>query len=250
MAEWTRAFFAGVWLDLQRSFWRAEDTENQAALVQRTLALRPHARVLDVPCGTGRLTVALARRGHSLTGVDFTPAFLAEAAAAAAEARGAAGALPVTFVERDMRDLGDLSGFDAAFNYWGSFGYFDDAGDQAFAAGVCRALVPGGRFLIEGHVMETLLPQFQTRGWSKVADTYVLEDRTFDATTSRLEVDWTFLRRPGEDERKHISMRLYSSHELAALLQRAGFTSVRLLDGHTEAPLAIGSRRALVIATK
>jgi hypothetical protein len=149
-----------------------------------------------------------------------------------------------------MRDLGDLSGFDAAFNYWGSFGYFDDAGDQSFATGVCRALVPGGRFLIDGHVMETLLPQFQTRGWSRVADTYVLEDRSFDATTSRLEVDWTFLRRQADDERKHISMRLYSSHELADLLQRAGFASVRFLDGATDGPLAIGSRRALVIATK
>jgi SAM-dependent methyltransferase len=142
VSDWFRTFFSGMWADLQPGFFSPEETEKRAAMIERLLALRPASRVLDVPCGNGRLTVALGRRGHTLTGIDFTPAFLTEA-------RAAAGNLPLTFIERDMRQLDDLSGFDAAFNYWGSFGYFDDAGDEAFAASVCRTLVPGGRFLVE-----------------------------------------------------------------------------------------------------
>lgn len=242
MAEWFASFFSGLWLDVQRSSFAAPETEVRAATIERVLALRPASRVLDVPCGTGRMAIPLARRGHSLTGVDFTPPFIAEA-------RAAAGDLPITFLERDMRRLDDLTGFDAVFNWWGSFGYFDDAGDEALAAGVCKALVSGGRFLIDANLTETLMPIHQPKGWSRAGDILVLEDRVFDFETSRMEVDWTFIR-GGIEERKHTSLRLYSAHEMVVLLRRVGFTSVRLLDFVTEAPLSPSSRRALVLATK
>src|SRR5437763_5256914 len=101
MSDWFRSFFSGMWADLQPDFFTAEETDRRAAMIERLLALRPASHVLDVPCGNGRLTVALARRGHTLTGVDFTPSFIAQA-------RAAAGNLPLTFLERDMRQLDDL----------------------------------------------------------------------------------------------------------------------------------------------
>jgi SAM-dependent methyltransferase len=242
VADWFRSFFDGLWLNLQRGFFPAEESEKRAAALERLLALRPGSRVLDAPCGNGRLTIPLARRGHTLTGVDFTAPFLAEA-------RAAAGTLPVTFLERDMRQLDDLSGFDAAFNFWGSFGYFDDAGDQDFASAVFRALAPGGRFLIDTNLTETLIPVFQPRGWTRVGDTTMLEERVFDFATSRIRSEWTLLR-AGVEERKTSSLRLYSAHEMVALLQRVGFASVQLLDYVSEAALTTASRRALVLATK
>jgi len=242
MAEWFESFFTGTWLDVQRSFFATEEADARAGMIERVLALRPGSRVLDAPCGNGRITLPLARRGHSVTGIDFTAPFIVEA-------RAAAGDLPVTFQERDMRELEGLSGFDAAINWWGSFGYFDDAGDEAFAAGVCKALVAGGRFLIDANLTETLMPIFQARGWGRSGDITILEERVFDFATSRIEVDWIFFRN-GAEERKHASLRLYSAHEMVALLHRVGFASVRLLDFATEAPLTISARRALVVATK
>jgi 2-polyprenyl-3-methyl-5-hydroxy-6-metoxy-1,4-benzoquinol methylase len=47
------------------------------------------ARVLDVPCGDGRISVELAARGHDFTGVDLNEAFLSRAARKAEE-RGVA----------------------------------------------------------------------------------------------------------------------------------------------------------------
>lgn len=242
MSDWVGSFFSGLWLEVQRSFLAAPENEARVAVIERVLALQPGSRVLDVPCGNGRMTIPLARRGHTMTGIDFTPSFIVEA-------RAASNGLPVTFLERDMRDLADLSGFDAALNWWGSFGYFDDAGDEGLATGVCNALVSGGRFLIDANLTETLMPVFQPKGWWRAGDVTVLEDRVLDFATSRIESDWTFLRN-GVEERTHTSTRLYSAHELVALLRRVGFASVRLLDFTTEAPLSISSRRALVVATK
>jgi SAM-dependent methyltransferase len=52
----------------------------------------PNARVLDLGCGTGRLTLALAAAGHTVTGVD-------PATASLERARAKPGAERVTWVE-------------------------------------------------------------------------------------------------------------------------------------------------------
>ena len=49
MSEWFGSFFAGLWLDVQRNFFGAQETDARAAAIERLLALRPGARVLDVP---------------------------------------------------------------------------------------------------------------------------------------------------------------------------------------------------------
>ncbi len=240
---WFHSFFSGAYLDVQRHSWTTADTARHVDLVTRALALAPGSRIIDAPCGNGRLTLPLARAGHSVVGIDITASYLDEAREAARR-----DGVTATFIERDMRELADLTGFDAVINFWGSFGYFDDAGNAAFVAAAHRALRPGGKLVIDGHVHETLLPRFQRRGWSQHGDVLVLEDRRFDIVNSCVESEWTFVV-DGRVERKHISMRIYSGGELAALLRGAGFASVELLD-HELAPLAVGAGRALAVATR
>lgn len=51
-----------------------------------------------MPCGSGRHSVELARRGHRVTGVDLS-------AEAIGHARRAAAGLDVEFVHADMREI-------------------------------------------------------------------------------------------------------------------------------------------------
>ncbi|MBV8485945.1 MAG: class I SAM-dependent methyltransferase [Verrucomicrobia bacterium] len=48
------------------------------------MELQPGARVLDIACGTGNVTIPLARRGAMVTGLDMAPNLLEEARARAA----------------------------------------------------------------------------------------------------------------------------------------------------------------------
>jgi len=241
--EWWRTFFPEIFTAIQEDAVGPERTVREVDLLERLLPLAPGSTILDVPCGDARIARELARRGHRVAGVDLSGPMLERGAAAAADA-----GLEVELRLQDMRELEDVERYDAAVCMWGSFGYFDAAGDAAFVAGVARGLVSGGRFAIEGHLAETLLPRFTPRGWSAIGDARLLEERTWDHETGRGEVDWTLVRE-GESREHHSSIRVYTFRELATLLGEAGFGEVRAFDAVTGEAFRLGARRALVVAT-
>ena len=241
--SWWGTFFSGPWSDIHSEV-AGRRTGQEVETIERMLQLPAGAKLLDVPCGDGRLSIELAARGFNLTGVDITREFLERARRTASE-RG----VEVVLEERDMRDLPWSAEFDGALCYWGSFGYFDDDGNLEFLRAVAAALKPGGCFLLETHVIESLLPRFERRDWSEFGDTYLLEDRRFDHVAGRMETTWTFLGAP-EPAKRQTSVRLYSYRELATMVESAGFDSPEAFDARSEEPFEVGAARLLMRARK
>src|SRR3978361_684224 len=76
-------------------------TEQEVEFLVDALGLAPGMRVLDVGCGPGRHSLALAHRGYDVVGLDHSAEFVRLAReAAAADGQGSA-----TFEELDVRDL-------------------------------------------------------------------------------------------------------------------------------------------------
>src|SRR5213593_1497701 len=210
------------WQSVQLGWESLEDADHQRASIRRATELRPGMRVLDVPCGTGRIAKRLAALGYDVVGVDITERFLDEARAAGVRVEHA-----------DMRETRFAGEFDVALCMWGSFGYFDDEGNRAQARAACRALRSGGRYLIDTIPIETLLPNFRERDGFEAGDVRVLEHRTYLPDTGRIETEWTFLR----GRERHVqttSVRVYSLDELTDLLHASGFTSFTALDDELE----------------
>jgi SAM-dependent methyltransferase len=246
VADWWRSFFQGRWEEVQVRQGADEETNRvDADKIEGALRLAPGSTILDVPCGEGRIALELAGRGYGVTGVDASSHFVAEARRRAAE-RGVSS----RFEEGDIRELPFESEFDAAINFGGSFGYFDDAGNDRVAASACRALRPGGRYLIDTVTSETIFPDFRKLLWYEAGDVLVLVNNRYDADAGRIEADWMMVGPDGTRELQHSSMRIYSFAELQALVRTAGFDHVEGFDTDALEPFHLGASRLFLVATK
>jgi SAM-dependent methyltransferase len=244
-AEWWESFFSGITLD----FWRQAITEDQsraeADFIAQLLELPPSAKVLDAPCGEGRLCRELASRGLQLTGVDIALAFVEEARAKAAQ-RG----LSIAFERRDMRHLPWQAEFDGAFCFGNSFGYFTDDGNANFLKSLARALKPGARFVLDASsCAETILPRFQERSWAQVGEILFLEENRYDHVRGRLDTDYTFVRE-GKTEKRFGSHRIYTYREVCQLLEGAGFEDPQGFRSLSKEPFKLGATWLFLVTTK
>jgi SAM-dependent methyltransferase len=100
-------------------------------------------RVLHLQCHLGLDTLSLARRGATVTGLDFSAKAIGFARQLSAETE-----LRATFVEGDVHDVRDLIAgtFDRVFATWGIFCWIPDVTSWICCA--ASMLHPGGRLYI------------------------------------------------------------------------------------------------------
>jgi SAM-dependent methyltransferase len=104
--------------------------------------------VLELGCGTGRIALALAQAGLSVTGVDVSPGMLALAQRKRERLAGAASRC-LTFVDGDMARLDLGRRFGMAFIAFRSFQHLLTVDEQrATLTGVRRHLRPDGRLAL------------------------------------------------------------------------------------------------------
>jgi len=113
------------------------DVHGEATLVE-VLLDRPAARVLDAGCGTGRVAIRLAERGHTVVGVDVDPALLARAASKAPD---------VTWLQADLAGLdADVAAgpFDAVVMAGNVVIFLAPGTGATVVANLAARLAPGG----------------------------------------------------------------------------------------------------------
>ena len=229
-------YFYEEWLDDELS-------DAQSALLWELLELTAGSEVLDVPCGHGRIANRLAARGARVTGLDADAVFLERARADAA-----AHGVEVDYVEGDMRELPWTERFDAAVNWFTSFGYFDDDGNRAWLAAVRRTLKPGGRLAIDVHSRDAFMRIQLPASVVERGDDLLVDRHSFDVESGREETE-RWIVRDGNVRKTSYSVRFYTFTELRDLLLDVGFAAVRGV-GHDAKPLTLESRRMIVIATR
>jgi ubiquinone/menaquinone biosynthesis C-methylase UbiE len=247
--DWWKDFFSGLVVDFWRNALPPEVTRLETHFLVERLNLTEGSRVLDVPCGHGRLAIALARRGCRVTGVDISPGLLA-AAEEDALAEGVGGA--VAWRLSDMRDLPWKSEFDAAFCAGGSFGFLEDAEEAEFLSAVARALVPGGRFVLDASkVAESIFANFTPRRDVEKDGIRFQSENEYDFTRGRMENRYTITcTRDGRSETKLASHRIYTARQVLEMLGDAGLSPVSTHGSADGAPYRMGAPQFFVVCEK
>ena len=218
-----------------------EVTRAESDFIEKALGVSPGARLLDIPCGHGRHSLELSRRGFRMTGVDLSE----DAIRIAREQHS-----DVEWVRADMRTVSYEAEFDGAFCFGNSFSYFDYDDALEFLKAVHKALKPGTRFVIDtGMAAESILPTRQQKRWFRLGDILMLSENRYVAESSRLDIDYTFVR-GGIVETRPTSSYVLTLAEHRRLLGKAGFDIIAMVASLSGERYEFGSPRLILTAQK
>ncbi|MET2832859.1 class I SAM-dependent methyltransferase [Mesorhizobium shangrilense] len=221
-----------------------EMSDRQTELIWELLSLGQGSSVLELGCGYGRITNRLAKKGAQVAGLDISPILLKEAEAGAAERD-----VNVEYVLGDMRSLPWRDRFDAAFLWYTTFGYFDDADNERVLREAASSLRKGGRLLIDHHnrvlLLRHKLPICNV--WQRNNDVRI-DILSNDVLSDRSHIERIIVR-DGCVRRTHLSFRQYGFSEYVSMLRSAGFETVEAY-GEEGGAFTSDSSRLMVVAYK
>ena len=250
--------------------WTAEVYDFQIGGSPRTadtsfwlaLAEESGGPVLEVACGTGRVTLPLARAGCDITGLDISPNMLAVARRKLKQESPEVQAR-VRLVAGDMRDFSLGERFGLVFIPFSSFQVLLKREDQRQCLGCCaRHLKPGGRLAIgvfnpklsrlagggpvEEEPEEFLGPEGGTVRWRAHTD--------YDLANQTLRSRWRYeCASPGGKitVREHVlELRYFFRFEMEWMLEACGFEVERLHGNFDRSPFTADSPEMIFVARR
>jgi SAM-dependent methyltransferase len=255
-----------------------EDDSDTGVAFYTVLARETGGPVLEIACGTGRVSIPIARLGFAVTGLDIVPGMLERA-------RSKSVGLPTRWVDGDARDFDLGERFRLVFLTGNAFQAFLTRTDQEALLERVRAhLHDAGLFAFEtrnprwanltrtsqertlegvpAQQGEGLFALLETREEEEVGQTYIdVEGR--EVRVSRTQaydhvaqvLHWTTYRRWREGDREQtrttrIAVRYTFPQELEALLHYNGFTIIRQYGDWNLEPLTAASPSIIVVCRK
>jgi len=244
--DWAKKVFvrnAKLYQLVLEGMW--ERGEEDAVAISSYLAEEGHkgCRILDAPCGIGRVAIPLARLGFEVTGVDLSPHLVGVANKKATEFKVASGR--ARFLVADMRDLASKfapDSFDAVLNAFTSIGYGSEEDDLSFFRDARAVTKSGGLLLISGLRNRDYIARNPSQNVYEESDRLlVLDTYSFDSERSRERGVWRFYLKSGGKRgvvlkfagEFPIDIRVYSPHELVSRLEATGWRAEETYDSFT-----------------
>ncbi len=215
---------------------------------------RSGGAVLELACGTGRLTIPIATSGVEIVGLDQSASMLAHA-----RTKAEAADVNILWVEADCRKFVLGRKFALIFMAFNSMQHLHDhASLAALFDGVGRHLAPGGRFIFDvfnpslailnrdpgQRYLDRQYEDSEGRGTITLEMTAVYDDA---AQVNRMK--WYFSL-PGEKDFRveQLDVRCFFPQELDLLVRANGFEMEHKFGNFERKPFASGDMKQIVIA--
>ncbi len=207
--------------------------------------LKENSAVLDLCCGIGRHSLALAEDGYRVTGVDITVPYLDQAKSDAEKRQ-----MQIEFLRGDMREFIRPDYFDLVVNLYTSFGYFEDKKDDyKVLLNVYASLKENGHFVIEVLGKEVIAATFQEEENMEGDDWHVRSLSKILNNWGTIEFKRIITR--NNEVREFITRhRLYSATEMSDILSGIGFRDVCFYGDFSGAPYDNKAKSMIIVMKK
>lgn len=223
-------------------------------------------RVLEVGCGTGRLTLPLAQlgalEGFTMVGLEPVAQMLQQAAARVADVP-AATRDALQFVQGDIRDCAFDEPFEIVLMPYGAAHHLTTVEEQLAAwRNAHRHLTPGGLLVVDLSAPDlTQLAEASGRTTPRAEDLVAEGDEgqqlrrtvavSYDVANQKALLDFRYVVRDADGEERRyespFAMHVYYPRELAFLFTATGFTLERLLGSYAGEPFSDGSPQLIAL---
>ncbi len=215
-------WYRNIWsMNIKNMSW-VEETDSQIDFIIKTLDLKGSERILDLACGFGRHSIALARKGFDVVGIDITKDYIDYARQIVKDE-----SLKAEFLCSDIRELDYREVFDVVLNLAdGAIGYLEnDIENIKIFDLISKALKPGGKHLLDICNVDHAMEYFPEKVWEIGTESVSLPEFSWDAEKKRM-LYGGFTIKFGEIAKKpdsmtaHSSIRLYSENELIEIFNK------------------------------
>lgn len=217
--------------------------------------------IVDLGCGTGKLSLPLAEAGYDVTGIDLSQDMLAVAKQKAEIYRSGAGGRnngSVRYLQQDMREWELEEPVDCVFSFCDCLNYLLEPEHirQAFVQ-TYKGLRAGGLFLFDVHAPSQVLAYAEEQPfiWNEPDLSYIWTC-DYDPDRTQVEHDLTFFVAEEDGSNRylrfteHHAQRGYSPDFLSDMLRSVGFHVLDRCADYVWSPPDEDSERIFFVARK
>lgn len=211
--------------------------------------------ILELACGTGRITIPLARQGLDVTGLDISEGMLK-----VAKEKTEREHLSCKFIHADCRKFSLHKKFNLIFIPFNSIAHIHDRESfEALCNSVKEHLAENGHFIIDifNPRFERLMGDPSNRFHvAEYEDPYghetitITENNIYEKATQINHIKWYYKIGNKEEFAVELNMRIYYPEELDNLLYYNGFDIVDKFGDFDGSPFESNSPKQLIICRK
>jgi SAM-dependent methyltransferase len=234
------------WKEFKNLLFAEEKLESSKDEIEKIIGLaelEQGSKVLDMPCGVGRHSLELQKKGFEVVGVDKTSEYIEDA-------RDEDDSGMIEFIRRDMKDFRRENSFDVILNWWNSFGYFEDReDDRQMLENIHSSLKKDGILVMDLWSKELAAMNDFSSHWTEEDGIYNLEKGRPKDNWKKVQRTWIKVEN-GETAKYTWEQRLYSASELEKLLKKVGFSKVNFYGNVEGDEFNEDADRLVVVADK
>ncbi|RYY54432.1 MAG: class I SAM-dependent methyltransferase [Chitinophagaceae bacterium] len=240
-------YFDGFYQEIWRQTVPEQTTAKEIAYIIEGLKTPSGGHVIDLMCGYGRHSIALASQGFKVTAVDNLANYTDEILKVAAKE-----SLSIEVVNANIATFTPPEATaELCICMGNSINFFPEKDVKIILERMHGALKTYGKILINTwSLIEIVTKGFVSNSWSEFEDLTLLSESRYLFNPTRVETSTTILKNGAVAEVKLAIDYLFGMSELISLIEAVGFQEVKAFSIPGRKEFQLGDSRAYIVATK